>query len=129
MNFETVLLYNLEEGEKARKVQMTLLKMKVKIRKVAKEQYLEPVGFLAGNKEIGSSGEIYEGEGFAEEMLVMKGFTSGRIDLLLREFRKAGIGRINLKAIVTEHNQNWNSMELYQELKAEHEMMHAKKEQ
>lgn len=129
MNFETVLLYNLEEGEKARKVQMTLLKMKVKIRKVAKEQYLEPVGFLVGNKEIGSSGEIYEGEGFAEEMLVMKGFTSGRIDLLLREFRKAGIGRINLKAIVTEHNQNWNSMELYQELKAEHEMMHAKKEQ
>lgn len=129
MNFETVLLYNLDEGEKARKIKMVLLKMKVKVRKVSKEQYLEPVGFLAGNKEMVSSGEIYEGEGFSEEMLVMKGFTSGRIDLLLREFRKAGIEKINLKAIVTEYNQKWNSIELYQELKAEHEMMHAKKEQ
>lgn len=129
MNFETVLLYNLEEGEKARKVKMVLLKMKVKIRKVSREQYLEPIGFLAGDKEIKSCEEVYEGENFSEEMLVMKGFTSSRIDLLLREFRKAGIGRINLKAIVTEHNQNWNSIELYRELKAEHEMMHAKKEQ
>lgn len=129
MNFETVLLYNLDEGEKARKIKMVLLKMKVKVRKVSKEQYLEPVGFLAGNKEMVSSGEIYEGEGFSEEMLVMKGFTSGRIDLLLREFRKTGIEKINLKAIVTEYNQKWNSIELYQELKAEHEMMHAKKEQ
>lgn len=61
MNFETVLLYNFDEGEKARKIKMVLLKMKVKIKKVSKEQYLEPIGFLAGNKEIPSSGDIYEG--------------------------------------------------------------------
>ena len=29
MNFETVLLYNFDEGEKARKIKMVLLKMKV----------------------------------------------------------------------------------------------------
>ena len=37
MNFETVLLYNFDEGEKARKIKMVLLKMKVKIKKVSKE--------------------------------------------------------------------------------------------
>ena len=125
MNFETVLLYNLDEGEKARKIEMVLLKMKVKMKKVSTEQYLEPVGFLAGNKEIPSSGNIYEGEGFSEEMLVMKGFTSSRIDLLLKEFRKAGIAKVNLKAIVTEYNQNWTSLQLYRELKEEHEKMNA----
>lgn len=34
MNFETVLLYNFDESEKARKIKMVLLKMKVKIKKV-----------------------------------------------------------------------------------------------
>ena len=126
MNFETVLLYNFDESEKARKIKMVLLKMKLKIKKVSKEQYLEPSGFLAGNNVIPSSGDIYEGEGFPEEMLVMKGFTSSRIDLLLKEFRKAGIAKVNLKAIVTEYNQKWTSLELYHELQEEHAKMNPK---
>mgnify|MGYP000417646035 FL=1 len=36
MNFETVLLYNFDESEKARKIKMVLLKMKVKIKKSVK---------------------------------------------------------------------------------------------
>lgn len=69
MNFETVLLYNFDEGEKARKIKMVLLKMKVKIKKVSKEQYLEPIGFLAGNKEIPSSGTFMRGKDFQRKCL------------------------------------------------------------
>ena len=39
-----------------------------------------------------------------EQMLVMKDFTSRRIDTLLLNLRKAKVPKINLKAIVTEQN-------------------------
>ena len=46
----------------------------MKLRAVKKEEYLEPVGYLAGVKEITSCGEIYDGEDFEKEMMVMAVF-------------------------------------------------------
>jgi hypothetical protein len=63
---------------------------------------------------------------FSDEMLVMKGFVNSRIDELLKQLKKNGIERIHLKAVVTEYNQNWNSIELYKELKLENEQMSSK---
>ena len=58
-----------------------------------------------------------------EQMLVMKDFTSSRIDTLLYQLRKAGVPKIALKAIVTEHNCGWSFYKLYEELKEEHRLM------
>ena len=63
-----------------------------------------------------------------EEMLVMKNFTSRRIDEMLAAFRKAGIPRIELKAVITDTNQSWPFYQLYEELKKEHEIMSKKDE-
>ena len=60
-----------------------------------------------------------------EEMLVLKQFSSRRIDELLLNLRKAGVPRISLKAVLTEHNCGWTFYALYEELREEHEKMSA----
>ena len=69
MNFETVLLYNFDEGEKARKIKMVLLKMKVKIKKVSKEQYLEPIGFWREIRRYHRPGTFMRGKDFQRKCL------------------------------------------------------------
>ena len=58
-----------------------------------------------------------------EQMLVMKDFTSRRIDTLLLNLRKAKVPKINLKAIVTEQNAGWSFYHLYEEIGEEHRRM------
>ena len=99
--------------------------MHVRIKLVKQEQYLEPIGALAGIKTIPETKELYEGEGFFDQMLIMRGFTGDRINELLYYLKKSGIPPIPLKAIVTEYNQYWNSLMLHEELIKEHEAMHA----
>ncbi|MDF2609621.1 MAG: hypothetical protein K0R92_1095 [Lachnospiraceae bacterium] len=119
---EAVLLYNFDT-EKLKKIKLVLIRMGIKIKIITKDLYLQSIGYLAGMKGFEKSEEIYKEEGFHDEMLVMKGFTSSRIDELLKLLKKNGVERIHLKAVLTEYNQNWNSIELYKELKDEHEQM------
>ena len=53
----------------------------------------------------------------------MHNFSSRRIDELLLNLRRAGVPRIALKAVVTEHNSGWTFRHLYEEIKKEHEAM------
>ena len=123
---ETVLVYNMEGGNKGRMVKLICMQMGIRIKTVDKSQYMKPIGELAGLKEITGQGqdESYEGEGFADEMLIMCGLTGSRIDQLLDSFRRQKMERIALKAVLTEHNKTWNSIQLHDELCREHEYMH-----
>lgn len=122
-SIETALLYNLQDSDSGRKLKMILLKMKIRIRKIEPSQYLRPVGALAGIRGLADTDEIYSGEPFTEPMLLLRGFTDSRLDLLLASMRKDGI-QIPLKAVLTSENQTWNSLALYEELKKEHEALH-----
>lgn len=115
-SIETALLYNLQDSDSGRKLKMILLKMKIRIRKIEPSQYLRPVGALAGIRGLADTDEIYSGELFTEPMLLLRGFTDSRLDLLLASMRKDGI-QIPLKAVLTSENQTWNSLALYEELK------------
>ena len=119
----TILLYHLPEGERLLKIKKALFPLGMKLRAVKKEEYLEPVGYLAGVKEITSCGEIYDGEDCEKEMMVMAGLTSGQVDRVILALRKAGAGRIDYKAVLTPTNQNWNALKLYEELAGEHARM------
>lgn len=120
---EQVLLYGIKDTNKERKIKSILIRMGVKIKNISTDWCGEKVGYLAGIKGFESTGKIDSTrEPVQEEMIIMKGFTGGRLDTLLKEMRKAD-ARVNLKAIVTEHNQQWNLWELYEELKKEHEAM------
>ena len=114
-----VYFYNLNSA-KGRQIRMLCLSLGLKIRVVEKEQYGESIGALAGIAGYTLSGQIYEGEDFEDEMLVLKGFSESMLDAFLHSFRKKKIQPVALKAILTEANCGWNSIELHDELVKEH---------
>ena len=53
--------------------------------------------------------------------MLMNGFSSKRLNEFLTNMKKANVGIISLKAIVTAENVNWKFNDLYQELNKEHQ--------
>jgi len=120
---ELILAYNLKDSPKAKGLVMACMILGIRVKAVEPGQYLQPLGALCGLNGIEPVDEIYEGEGLDEEMLVLHDFSSARMDQLFQQLRRVGVGRIALKAALTETNCTWNSLELYQEIKKEHEYM------
>lgn len=119
---ETVLLYNFDDV-RLPKVKRALLPLKICVKTVDKKDFSQPIGYLVGMKDIEPVEEQYNDNGFTDEMLLMSGFTSAKIDALIKALHKNGVGRIDLKAVVTPTNKDWNSIELYKAVKADHEEM------
>ena len=129
---ELVLYYSTGDARMKKQEMMmksVLVRMGVKIRNVAPDQVMESVGYLAGvpgfeKREVLQQPEAEETiPQITEQMLVMKDFTSRRIDTLLLNLRKAKVPKINLKAIVTEQNAGWSFYHLYEEIGEEHRRM------
>ena len=122
MEPKSILMYNLD-SEKGRKLKLLCLKNRIRIREIRPEQYLEPVGYLAGMKEISSDGKVYDGQGFDDEMLVFRGFDGQSLPAFLREMSRNKVERVALKAVLTPGNVNWDSIQLHEEIKKEHEAL------
>ena len=60
---ETVLLYQIKGTKTAVLLKPVLLKLGIRVRIVEPEQYLQSIGFLAGNKAFAESPEAYDGHG------------------------------------------------------------------
>lgn len=129
---ELVLYYSTGDPRMKKQEMMmksVLVRMGVKIRNVTPDQVMESVGYLAGvpgfeKREVLQQPEAEEKiPQITEQMLVMKDFTSRRIDTLLLNLRKAKVPKINLKAIVTEQNAGWSFYHLYEEIGEEHRRM------
>lgn len=117
-------------ASKAAKLKGVLIRMGVRIKNITPEQTGQTIGYLAG---FDGFDEMEPQEGSVapeidEEMLVMKSFTNRRIDELLVGLRRAGVPKIELKAVVTETNCGWSFYALYEELKKEREAMTKKEE-
>ena len=119
---EMVLLYNFSGTPAGQKLKPILLKLRLRVRIVKPEEYLKPIGHLAGLKTIPGNESRYDGEPLPEPMLLMKGFTEPLLDTFLMALRKQKLV-IPLKAVLTEQNAAWDSLTLYNELKKEHELM------
>lgn len=119
---ETILLIHFEDEERARKIKLMAMSLKMRIVQVKKKDYLQSVGYLAGVKGMEEKPEKYEGEELEKEMMVFAGLGSQKLDEALKAMRKAGI-RVEYKAILTETNCTWSVPELYRELAVEHEAM------
>ncbi len=120
-----VLLYHFSGTKRGRILKGILVSMGVRIKNVELSEYGRPLGALAGVLEEEKQKED-GGDDFAEEMMIMCGFTQSMIQELLTRIRRQRMAPVALKAILTETNQNWNSREIYEELKKEHEMMHGR---
>lgn len=123
---ETILLFHIQQEQKI-KFQKAFLPLHLKVKAVKKEEYMQTIGSLAGIKGMEMSDEIYSGDDFEQEMMVMSVAGFGRVEQILAAMKKAGLKRIDYKAVLTDSNQNWNALKLYGELKTEHERMKQKK--
>lgn len=120
---EIVLYYAPGQMAHVAKMKGVLVQMGIRIKNIKPEQVVQTVGYLAGMNGYSALEAPGEVPVLKEEMLVIKGFTGNRIDQLLLNLKKAGVPKINLKAVVTESNASWTFCKLYGELEEEHEMM------
>ena len=77
----------------------------------------QQVGYLCGFKGFERSEK--EGEDITDECLIFSGINSRSLDPILKKLKENGAA-VELKAIVTAHNQSWNVGELIKELRREH---------
>ena len=122
-----ILLYNFS-GERLSGVKLSAVSVKALTKEIAKADYGKRLGSLAELKgyENAESGELTD---FDDELLMMCGFGSEDIDMLLKSLRKHGVGRVALKAIITDTNKDWTSGELYRAVKEDHEEMLRRRQQ
>lgn len=118
----TVLCYNLKGTSKGKKITMIFGYLGYKIRHVEREEYLCPVGVLAGTMEALPDMPDYAGEGFRDEMLIMNPGSEDMLDKALFLMRKEKV-QVPLKAVLTPSNQEWNSIALHEEINKEHQYM------
>ncbi len=118
----TVLLYNFG-GKRLQAVRKALSPLGCRVMPVPEKDFGMTIGSVLGIHDIISDNKPQETPTFKDEMLVMYGFQGEMIDVLLAALRMGGVGKIPLKAVVTQNNINWSSTELYREIKAEHEYM------
>lgn len=123
----TVLLYNFQDKLYREQVKKILLVQRLSIKEVPKEEYLNPIGCYAGDEEVKVSEKRYEGMELDGEMMVFAGLSGEQIDKVLAGFRKNKVPRVNCKAVLTPTNRFWNALQLFEELKREHEAMYKNK--
>ncbi len=113
----TILLYHIT-GIKEAQLRLLCGGQKISIRPVLDNELHTPLGALAGRP----TPLTQKGEGtFTDEMLVLVDFTEAALDRFLQTYRESGIAPVSLKAVLTPHNQGWDSVALYRELVRERE--------
>lgn len=115
------LLYNFKDAARLQKVRFALFKLGVSGRVVAPEELSQPIGHLCDLEGFSPVEETVEG-GFSDEMLVLCGLSGPQLDALLSSLRRSRVV-VALKAVVTEDNVAWSSLQLHDELRQEREAM------
>lgn len=123
---KTILLYNFND-EDFRTLKLTFLPLKFSAVKVSIDEYNQPVGFLAGDKDILRADDQYSGEQFDGRLIVICGALDGDLDKILTVLRKNQSAKGAIKAVLTSVNRNWSGQKLYEEVKAEHQLMTKKR--
>lgn len=113
-----VLIYNVTDPLRKKRLNMLLLGMKIRAKIIPADLYGQPIGTLAGLKDIPPVPLPEPLPGMTEEMLVMCYFPEALLNRFLPALRKNGL-RIPLKAVLTPANAAWSSYQIYVELMRE----------
>ncbi|MCH5304616.1 MAG: DUF3783 domain-containing protein [Ruminococcus sp.] len=112
---QQILLYNIDT-KKSINIKNICRKLNISYNDVKKEDYGYKLCFLLNLSDDSSIGE---GEDFRSEMLFIAGLSDDTLNIFLSMLRKKRC-TVELKAVLTETNRNYNSYELYKEISAEH---------
>ena len=116
-----VLLYNFTEETRRKKVKAELFRMGLPSEEIPASAQNRILGDLL-KAENGRPAAEPPGNPFREEMIVLYELTPRQFHGFLDGLKRQGI-RVPLKAVVTEHNINWSSLQLRDELMKEAEAM------
>lgn len=116
-----ILLYNFSSDDRGRAIRRYLNRDGIFMREVQPAEFLHPLGFLFNLPGFEPDSRFNLGGNFREEMLVMKDFSDAQLNAFLRFFKEQQLAPVSLKAVLTPVTQHWNSLELYTELKKEHD--------
>ena len=118
---ETILLINFTDKKQASDIKRIAMMNKIFCKDVSYEEYCQPIGALAGIKEIYKEGEVYTGDPIEKEMMIFCGLPEHKLDAMLMKMRQNKVKRVNYKAVLTPTNIGWYIPDLYKELAKEHE--------
>ena len=117
-NAGTVLMYQCSAPEFS-KLKQIFAMLRLRMRVVEPDRYHVPLAALAQGK--GEPGEA--AEPLSEPMLVFCGLGEALLNQVLEVIRLSKLPPIPLKAVMTETNRSWNTLQLHEELLKEREAM------
>lgn len=121
-NAGTILMYNCS-GEEFSKLKQIFAMLRLRMRVVEPDRYHIPLEELAKGR--GEPGEA--AEPLPEPMLVFCYLPQALFHQVLEVIRVAKLPPIPLKAVLTETNRTWDTIQLHAELLKEREAISAKK--
>ena len=119
---KTILLYNLK-NDKGVQIRRICSPLHISCRDVEPSEYMELIGALAGMPGFPRRQQSVSPVTFSEEMMIFCDFNSDDIYNFLSRSKAAGIAPVHLKAALTPHNVQWNSLQIREELLKEHAAM------
>ena len=120
-NAGTVLMYNCSEEFSRLKQIFAMLRLRMRV--VEPDRYHVSLEELAQGK--GEPGE--KAQPLAEPMLVFCGLPQALLNQVLEVIRVAKLPPIPLKAVLTDTNRTWNTIQLHEELLREREAIASQK--
>ncbi|MDO5336067.1 MAG: DUF3783 domain-containing protein [Eubacteriales bacterium] len=117
---ESVVFYHMRKLPYLGKLGQVLKEMGAELLERGPEDAGQKIGFLVGLPGFEKAQGVLPMK-IPEEIMILNGFTSSRMDELFKRMREAGIPKIALKAAITESNKNWTLGQLYIEIRMEHE--------
>ena len=122
---ETILLFNPPEKERLLKLEMALFPLRIRMKRIQSTDYNQPLGVLAGMKEMAPAEGSYNGPELPSTMIVFCFLDDNRLNQALAAIRKSGAGPFPYKAILTPTNSAWTAPDCFAEIKKESEAINS----
>ena len=104
---------------------MALFPHHIRLKRVPTEDYNQPLGVLAGIRDIPPAEGKYEGGELPDTLFVFCNFSDSRLEQVLASLRKCGTGPFPYKAVTDADKQAVGPRrDCFTEIRREHEAMH-----
>jgi hypothetical protein len=117
-----ILAFHIKK-EKHAALQQVCTALGIELIDVAREDYAQKLGALAGVRGFSRDKAVYRGPELPTEMLVFSEMNSDQLDDFLAAYKETGLAPVALKAVVTPGNVFWDADTLFRELMREHLQM------